>query len=200
MCSLSHRGILYHKAFEKAHEELFAESADADAEAAGGPVGMTASRKRKSKVDNPILAVEIDDYKLTCAQRSDNGTMMSFMMNAEFERFVKGFFLKVIRHVIRGAESVVPHTPLAKFHFQPSDTPNIKDKVVWTVSARAWRASASTQCKGPLVHHDLPVDRTLPPEAFLKAKCEKYWEAVRWWNSTDNSKRHKITLPVGVEG
>ena len=202
---------MYHKAFEKARQSRV-ERTVTDQEMSM-PSSLTTTRRgtRKSKAENPMLVVDIHGYNLTCAMRSDNGRKMSFMVNAEAVRFIQDFFVKILRHVILGvrregsgsegedAFKIAP-SPLAKFHFDQSDTPNIKDKVVWTVSARAWRASASPQCKGPLVHHDLPVDATLPPEAFLKAKCQKYWEAVRWWNRTDNSKRHKIPLPVSVEG
>ena len=84
--------------------------------------------------------------------------------------------MKVIRHVIGGAES----------------------EIAWNVSARAWRASASPKPKAPALHHDFAVDRTLPPDAFMNAKREMYWEAVRWWNINDHSKRHQIPLSVGV--
>ena len=194
---------MYHKAFEKARQSRVDQETDQEEEGRGTRRGT-----RKSKDENPMLVVDIHGYNLTCAMRSDNARKMSFMVNAEAVRFIQEFFVKILRHVILGvrregsgsegedAFKIAP-SPLAKFHFEQSDTPNIKDKVVWMVTQRAWRATATVEAatddgKKAVLTHDVPVDRTLRTSDFLNAKIQKYWEAVRWWNDTDKSTRHKI--------
>ena len=82
--------------------------------------------------------------------------------------------------------------PVAKFHFDASATPNIRDKVMWQATSRAWRATARLQSARETLPHDVAVNASLPREDYLKAKLAAYWEAVDWWNTNDKSTRHCI--------
>ena len=155
----------------------------------------------------PARRVTIEGFDLTFAERSDNGRRVTIMLDDNSVSFIQTYFTELVRLVIRaprdgggsgaeddGRSSSSVNPPVAKFQFSQSEMPNIRDKVMWHVPCRAWRATAkvgSGQGR-KTVSHEVTVNTSLPPEDFRKAKLEAYWEAVEWWNTNDETTRHRI--------
>jgi len=112
--------------------------------------------------------------------------------------FVAEYVVPLVRRVAQNLKKspasgggLAPRTSPAPFHFKPSPTPSIKDRVIWEPMQFAW--SVLTKDAEMKSHVDrLTVDRDT--KLFAQSKIEKYREAVELWNSRDKSSRKRIDL------
>ena len=161
--------------------------------------------KRRSSADRlpPVrsrsaaLPVTIGKHVLVCvnalikiALRLDRGTI----------DFLTDHMVALVNRLSEDVKSGVSSTPRsvgkkASFHIRMSDTPNIRDRVSWSVQKSSW------VCLWKLVSKDngtekkktmFPVDMNLDPEKFKEEQVRQYECAKDWWNNNDGSTRDRI--------
>ena len=159
--------------------------------------------KRRSSADRlpPVrsrsaaLPVTIGKHVLVCvnalikiALRLDRGTI----------DFLTDHMVALVNRLSEDVKSGVSSTPRsvgkkASFHIRMSDTPNIRDRVTWSVHKSSWVCLWKLgKENGKERKKMFPVDISLAPEKFKEEQVRQYECAKDWWNNNDGSTRDRI--------
>ena len=142
-----------------------------------------------------VTKVAIDKHTIRCFRYDKK---IGIVVDKATYDFVAEYVVPLVRGVAQNLKKspasgggLAPRTPPAPFHFKPSPTPSIKDRVIWEPMEFAW--SVLTKDVEKKSHVDrLTVDKDT--KLFVQSKIEKYREAVELWNSRDKSSRKRIDL------
>ena len=160
--------------------------------------------KRRSSADRlpPVrsrsaaLSVTIGKHSLTCvnalikiALRLDRGTI----------DFLTDHMVALVNRLSEDVKNGVSSIPRsvgtnASFHIRMSDTPNIRDRVTWSVQKSSWVCvwKLGKENGKERTTKMFPVDISLTPEKFKEEQVRQYECAKDWWNNNDGSTRHRI--------
>ena len=143
------------------------------------------------------MPVKIGKHDLVCvnalkkiALKLDRGTI----------DFLTDHMVALVNRLIEDVKSGVSSTPWsvgkrASFHIEMSDTPNIRDRVSWSVQKSSWVCLWKLASKGKVTERKrtlFPVDINLDPEKFKEEKVRQYECAKDWWNNNDTSTRDRL--------
>ena len=81
----------------------------------------------------------------------------------------------------------------AEFQFTACATPNVRDKISWTPKMHKWIVKAA-KSSGKCPVTDFAVDPALPEKKYNTERTLAYQRAVKAWNDSDGSKRHRVHL------
>ena len=156
----------------------------------------SAGRLPPVKSRSAALPVKIGKHALVCvnalkkiALRLDRGTI----------DFLTDHMVALVNRLIEDVKSGVSSTPWsvgkrASFHIEMSDTPNIRDRVTWSVDKSSWVClwKLGKENGKERQKKTFPVDISLTPEKFKEEQVRQYECAKDWWNNNDGSTRHRI--------
>ena len=79
---------------------------------------------------------------------------------------------------------------LSGFQVRETETPNVRDKVCWSVTAHKWTVMLKN-ARSPLLEQ-FAVDPALDPKAYEEQKVATYWRAVDAWSRLEGSSRLRV--------
>jgi hypothetical protein len=126
---------------------------------------------------------------------------MVLKLEAPTAQFISAWVVPLVREMAL-SQAQVPNTKaplsqnpqiqLERFRLCASQTPNIRNKVVWNPLQHTWIITVK-KATGPLTG-SYCVDQKLKPEEYEKKKVDTYKSAMEAWNSVDGSTRFRIAV------
>ena len=146
----------------------------------------------------PELLVNIGGFDMITVNDAKKIVMK---IDVNLVKFIYAWVVPLVRDMARSQdkqESETMQSPeapsnLARFHFEASSTPNIRDKVVWNPMDHKWKVLLKKPLHSPELLHC--PDPDLDPQSYEFAKLTAYGEAILEWNRCDGSTRHRIPVP-----
>ena len=149
-----------------------------------------------------IIEVEIAEHPLVVANTTKR--MLVRLDNAT-QNFITSIMIPALELQVEQKPEVPTTTEVdsssdtkskTAFQLDVSFTPNLRDKVMWSVTQHAWKVLLKKPTEEARVCWG--VDPRLNAADYEEQKMAMYWDACREWNRCDGTKRHDIPLPSVV--